>query len=475
MIERLPRVSNSWQVLKKEDIRVSGRQAGCFSFAGYHYDPACGEARLTYEVDGRTLQEKITFPWAPWPVDASRQAAIFQALEILHLIAGISYYKAGLANCIDTGESKIDRTMSGFLNELYLKGLGEFAYVNRLDLSELIDFEVNTDRPSATGETLRDSSTGWSQAVDLPGRALVAMGGGKDSLVCLQMLKDAGVEVQPACVGGSVLIGETVKAAGLPLIRIQRELSPELKEMNAGGAWNGHVPVTAINSAILLCAGLLYGYRYIVFANESSANEATLKDGQGREVNHQYSKSLAFEQGFAQVIKQHVSPDIRYFSLLRPYSEIAITRRFAEMTGFHEVFSSCNRNFHQDGSHIAGRWCQDCPKCRFTALALAQFISPEQLLVIQGADLLNQEDQLHGFKALCGLGEHKPFECVGSIAESRAAMRSLANDPGWRGRYVVDVLAGYPQIKQAGELEVHPDFETGHCIPAEIMARLNAN
>jgi hypothetical protein len=106
---------------------------------------------------------------------------------------------------------------------------------------------------------------------------------------------------------------------------------------------------------------------------------------------------------------------------------------------------------------------------------LAQFISPEQLLVIQGADLLNQEDQLHGFKALCGLGEHKPFECVGSIAESRAAMRSLANDPGWRGRYVVDVLAGYPQIKQAGELEVHPDFETGHCIPAEIMARLNAN
>ena len=142
-----------------------------------------------------------------------------------------------------------------------------------MDLSGLIDFKVNTDETSATGEHLPDGSTEWSHPVDLPGRALVAMGGGKDSLVCLQMLRDAGVEVQPACVGGSVLIGDTVKAAGLPLIRIQRDLSPELTDMNAAGAWNGHIPVTAINSAILLCAGLLYGYRYIVFANESSANE----------------------------------------------------------------------------------------------------------------------------------------------------------------------------------------------------------
>ncbi len=193
-----------------------------------------------------------------------------------------------------------------------------------------------------------------------------------------------------------VLIGETASAAGLPLIRIGRELSADLTEMNASGAWNGHVPVTAINSAILLCAGLLYGYRYIVFANESSANEATLTDGQGREVNHQYSKSLAFEQAFTAVVKQHVSPGIEYFSLLRPFGEIAISRRFSEMTEFHAVFSSCNRNFHQDGSHITGRWCQDCPKCRFAALALAPFLSPQALLAIQGADLLDQEDQITG-------------------------------------------------------------------------------
>lgn len=438
------------------------RQADCFSFSGYHYDAASGVATLSYDVDGQTLQEKITFPWAPWPVDASRQAAFFQALELLHLVAGISYYKAGLARRIDTGKSRIDGVVADFLNTLYMQGLGEFAYINQLDLSGLINFEVNIDETPGVND------------LDLPARALVAMGGGKDSLVCLQMLRSAGVEVQPVCVGGSTLIGETVKAAGLPLMRIQRVLAPELVEMNVKGAWNGHVPVTAINSAILLCAGLLYGHRYVVFANESSANEATLKDAQGNEINHQYSKSIAFEQAFRAVIQSRVSPAVEYFSLLRPFSEIAITRLFSDMTEYHAVFSSCNRNFHQDGSHIEGRWCQDCPKCRFAALALAPFMTPEQLLAIQGADLLEQKKQLPGFKALCGLGEHKPFECVGSIAESRAAMKFLANSPDWQHKSIVNELAGYPEIRQSGELELQPDFAAEHCIPDVIMAKLNA-
>ncbi len=442
------------------------KQAKCFSFSGYRYDPATGEATLSYEVDGRALHEKIIFPWAPWPVDASRQAAFLQALELLHLVAGISYYKAGLAHSIDPGKSRIDETLAEFLNELYLQGLGEFAYINQLDLSGLINFEVNT------GETATDSPTVMD--TDLLDRALVAMGGGKDSLVCLKMLREAGIEVQPVCVGGSTLIGETVKTAGLPLIRIGRELSAGLTELNAGGAWNGHVPVTAINSAILVCAGLLYGYRYIVFANESSADEATLKDEHGKEVNHQYSKSLAFEKAFRAVIRQRVSPGIEYFSLLRPFSECAITRLFSEMTEFHSVFSSCNRNFHLDGSHIEGRWCQDCPKCRFTALALAPFMSPEQLFAIQGADLLDQEEQLLGFKELCGLGENKPFECVGSISESRSAMKLLATNPRWQDKQIVRALADYPEISNSGELELEPDTEAEHCIPAAVMARLNA-
>jgi len=464
-------VSETRLYLIKDAAPISGRQAQCFRFSDCRYDPASGEAVLCYDVDGRELRESIVFPYAPWPVDASRQAAFLRALELLHLVAGISYYKAGLAVHMDTGASRVDAVMAGFLNELYLKGLAEFAYVNGLDLSGLIDFDVDAGAvPGASGLTGDDSA----YPVDLPARALVAMGGGKDSLVCLQMLRDAGIEVQPACVGGSVLIGETVKAAGLPLIRIRRTLSAELAAMNRAGAWNGHVPVTAINSAILLCAGLLYGYRYIVFANEASASEATLEDGQGREINHQYSKSLAFEKAFAAVVAHYVTPGIEYFSLLRPYGELAIAARFVKMTGFHAVFSSCNRNFHQDGPHISGRWCLDCPKCRFTALALAPFLSPQQLFAIQGADLLDQEEQLDGFKSLCGLDTPKPFECVGSVAESRAAIKCLAKDPRWRDRKIVRALADSPGFDEAPEIESLLGQVSEHRIPAAILEKLNA-
>jgi len=436
------------------------RQAKCFSFAQCRYEPVEGKATLSYKIDGQTLTETITFPWSPWPLEASRQAAFLQALELLHLIAGVSYYKAGLAVGIDPGDSHIDKSLADFLNELYLQGLAEFAYVNQLDLSGLMTFKANT------------SSAPPARDLDLPERALVAMGGGKDSLVCLEMLRDAEIAVQPVCIGGSELIADTASAARLPLIRIQRQLSPVLAEMNAAGAWNGHVPVTAINSAILLCASVLYGYRYIVFANESSANEATLTDAQGKAVNHQYSKSLAFEQAFRTVVHERVSKQLEYFSLLRPYGEIVIAQQFAGMTQFHAVFSSCNRNFHQDGSRIEGRWCQDCPKCRFTALALAPFMSPEQLVAIQGSDLLDREDQLAGFQALCGLRMHKPFECVGSMVESRAAMKALAAQPGWQDKHVVRVLAAYAEIKQSEALELQPDFVASHCIPAAIMAKL---
>lgn len=437
------------------------RQANRFAFTAHHYDAASGQATLSYEIDGQELVETIRFPFAPWPSDASRQAAFFQALELLHLIAGVSYYKAVLATELDLSQCWVEPELAGFLTELYQQGLAEFAHVNELNLSGLIHFPHNTDSSQALD-------------LDLPERALVAMGGGKDSLVCLELLRDAGVEVQPVCVGGATLIGDTVKAAKLPLIRIGRQMSPVLSELNAEGAWNGHVPVTAINSAILLCASILYGYRYVVFANESSASEATLTDANGKEVNHQYSKSLAFEQNFRRMILQRVSPDVEYFSLLRPYNEVAISHLFTGLTQYHQVFSSCNRNFHLDGSHIEGRWCRDCPKCRFAALALAAFMTPQQLVDIQGGDLLDDESQMPGYLEICGLGEDKPFECVGSVSESRAAMKVLTTRAEWAGKAVIKALADMPGIQQAGDLELKPDFSAPHCIPVALLRKMNA-
>jgi len=416
------------------------RGAQRFYFTRADYEPAEGVARLGYRFDnGPELIERIVFPDAPWPEQPSRQTAFRKALELLHGIAGVSYFKAGLAPSLRLTPG-VDPVMGEFLTDVYVQGLAEFGYVNALNIAERVHFSaaaVDSARPAP------------SRTLGLPERALIAMGGGKDSLVGLQMLREARVDLVPACVGESALIYDTVRAAGLPLLSIRRRLAPELAAMNQAGAWNGHVPVTAINSAILLCAAILYGCRYVVFANERSADEATLVTAEGREVNHQYSKSSAFEARFRAIVGARVAPDIEYFSILRPFSELGVVQRFSRLESMHTVFSSCNRNFHLDGPRVAGRWCRDCPKCRFAALSLALFLSPREVGVIQGGDLLDDPGQEEGFRALCRLGRDKPFECVGEAGESRAALYALGGRPEWSTHAVVRAL-----LPELGRVEV---------------------
>jgi hypothetical protein len=399
-----------------EPAAADPRNVTRFAFVRCGYDPQTGRAELVYRVDqGPELVETVTFPHAPWPPEASRQAAFYQALELLHLLAGISYYKAGLAAELRLEAEGAATGLAPFLNETYRQGLAEFAYQNQLDLSGRIAFP---DRAPAANKP-------QAQRLVLPARALIAVGGGKDSLVGLDLARRAGLEVMPACVGNSELIRETVSAAGLPLLQIGRQLAPELAVMNRAGAWNGHVPVTAINSAILLCAAVLYGFAHVIFSNERSADEATLVTADGTPVNHQYSKSSEFEVALQKVVADYISPDIQYFSILRPFSELGVIERFSAMPEFHRVFSSCNRNFHLDGPRVEGRWCGDCPKCRFAALGLALFLEPSVVNGIIGHDLLDDARQIDGYRALCALGRDKPFECVGEAGESRAAMAEL--------------------------------------------------
>lgn len=437
------------------------RAAECFRFLACDFEPENGVARLSYGFDdGPELVETITFPHAPWPPDATRQACFWRALELLHLVAGVSYYKAGLSTKIELQNPRALTGLAPFLTELYVRGLGELGYVNRIDIKQRVSF------PAAG--TAVDRGAAPARSLILPERALVAMGGGKDSLVGLDLVQRAGLDVMPICVGGSALISDTVKAASLPLLRVGRQLAPQLARMNRAGAWNGHVPVTAVNSAILLCAAILYGYRYIVFSNERSADEATLVTADGTEVNHQYSKSSVFESAFRQVIASQISPDIEYFSILRPFSELGIVKRFSKLTQFHGVFSSCNRNFHLDGPRVEHRWCRDCPKCRFAALSLALFLSPGEVSAIQGGDLLDDAGQEQGFRALCRLGQDKPFECVGEAGESRAAMVALGSREEWKQHAVVQALL--PDLEQVDvpPLERLLQPSGGHFIPEGI-------
>ena len=113
-------------------------------------------------------------------------------------------------------------------------------------------------------------------ALGLREHALVAIGGGKDSLVSIEALRGAGVEQTVTWIGGSQLIKACAERTELPTLNLGRQLAPELFEYNRQGAWNGHIPVTAVNSAILVFAAVLLGVDQVVFSNERSASYGSL-------------------------------------------------------------------------------------------------------------------------------------------------------------------------------------------------------
>ena len=446
------------------------RAAGAFRFVRRDY--ANGVASLAYAFDdGPELVERIVFPDAP-ALPPEREQAFKAALDLLHLVAGVSYYKAGVPGEIRVEATTLDARTAAFLDALYLHGLGEFAYHNRLDLRGRIRFPVGAASAamlSHSGGT-RERSVAAEAAPASSRGTLVPIGGGKDSLVSVEILKAAGEDATAVWIGNSPLIEACAARTGLPTLNIRRELSPVLFEYNKAGAYNGHIPVTAINSAILVVAAVLHGRDAIAFSNERSASSATL-EYDGQPVNHQWSKGWEFERAFGELVHANVAAGLDYYSLLRPLSELAVAERFARSARYDDVFSSCNRNFRILGPKPADRWCGQCPKCHFVFLALAPFMPKPRLLAIFGRNLLDDESQAAGFDALIEYRDHKPFECVGEGVESRAAFASLAARAEWREDALVARFADEiaPQLDAAG-LALAPLLEPAgeHRIPERL-------
>ena len=434
-----------------------------FRFVRCGFDADTGVARLVYAFDdGPELVETVTLPGAPFRLDAARMRAARQALRVLHLVAGVSYYKAAVPAQLQVEGEPIDAATAAFLEQVYLNGLGEFAYRNGLDLRGRIRFPHG------------EAADAIAPVLGLQAHALVAIGGGKDSLVSIEALRAEGVAQTVTWIGGSQLIAACAAHTGLPTLNIGRQLAPQLFDFNRQGAWNGHIPVTAVNSAILAFAAVVLGMDQVVFSNERSASYGSLIPGTG-EVNHQWSKGWAFESMFAGWLQSHVAADLRYYSLLRPLSELAVARQFARSQHYDAHFSSCNRNFHILGERPTSRWCGVCPKCHFVFLALAPFMPKTRLVTIFGRNLLDDPAQVAGFDALLEYQDHKPFECVGEGRESRAAMAALAQRPEWREDALVARFAREiaPQL-DADALRIEPLLvpDDEHRVPDALWQRL---
>lgn len=426
-----------------------------FKYERYEIDAATGTLSCHYSVDGRRFTERVTLnPDGNWAAPAAGAAA-----RLVFLLAGVSYYKTAAPPTIDLGPLAVTDRERAFLREYYLDGLGEFAYRNGLDLSDL-----QIKGPRADELALHSSRPGQAASGDSAERVLIPFGGGIDSIVTVELVRphaDAALFIVNRPGDRFDAIERPAALTGLPILRADREIDPQLLRSRELGFLNGHVPVTGILSAIAVLAAVLEGRQDVIMSNEWSASVATIQDGD-KSINHQYSKSLAFEAGLRGVLGEataalpdgNAMPD--YFSALRPRTELWIAERFAHLRQYHGTFRSCNRAFHIDKSLRLDHWCGQCDKCCFIDLILAPFLPTEDLSrIFGGHEPLADPSLAYRFRTLLGTSDgDKPFECVGEVNECRAATLLAAQRPGRAGSKLLEELASEVSV-----LPDHPSTE----------------
>lgn len=416
-----------------------------FIFLDYEFSPDEKKLTLQYQIDGQVFFREIyefDFPYTDYSPEA-----LDHAVQSLFFMSGVSYYKTYLPPEIIVKKGHLDEADAKFYAKTYQKGLGELFYLNNLDPKTPVNFQANSPPLSAT-----DSGSGEG--------LLVAIGGGKDSLVSAELLRNQ-PKVATWTAGSRIQLEPLIAKLGHPHFWVKRNWDISLLNHYEAGANKGHVPYSAILSCVGTVVAILTGYRDVVVSNESSANEPTLSY-RGVDINHQYSKSSEYEEDFQAHLKRHLGGSVRYYSLLRPFTELYITEMFSKLAfdKYHDLFSSCNRAFTRKSDRLF--WCGQCAKCAFAFLVLTPFLPREKIERLwEGKNLLLDPSLEPTYKQLLGIAGDKPMDCVGEIKESRAAMKMAQKIYPELSKYPFDIPDDY-------------DYRTlsAHNMPPEIYAIL---
>lgn len=429
------------------DLLDESRFAGIhtFVYVGLRFDWTSGVAEFNFRHEGDheelSFTDVVVFP-LPEAVPAQEQRETFErVLELLYIATGTIYYKAVAPRSVSVESVSLAPAAVRWAQHLYRDGLAEFAY--RWSLEHVLEVPLKAN--------FKESLSPRCDHADSGRPPLVGMGGGRDSLVALEVLSAAGFEpatfmVEKRGRGARPLTLSAGATRGRAFAVTRRPDEDMLRKLANNTLRIGHVPVTAINSIAGVALSVLHGLGPVVMANERSASEANTV-WCGRSINHQWSKTFEAEQLLNEAVRDHAGIDHASFSLLGGMSELVISRLFAATSRYDNVVTSCNVAARRPGG---GRWCNDCAKCRFVFLGLAPFMSAERLVSIQGRNLLDDSKQISGYRELVGMSGHKPFECVGELNEARVAVQLLARDPQWRDAVVVSDLSNrLPPVRQA--------------------------
>ncbi len=398
----------------------------------------------------------------------SLSGAVLERLAFhLGLIEMISYWKTACPAEVMIEAGALDEWQVRWWKDLWLRGMGEFFYVNQIDFRSQDYLKISARKPGTR-------NIGESRSGNLPARrSLVLVSGGKDSALTLHAMREAGEEFNCLMLNPPPSAAEAAAIAGCtaPII-VRRTLDPRLLELNGHGYLNGHTPFSALLAIIGLTCAVLFDYDRVVVSNERSSDEGNVRY-LGAEINHQYSKTLAFETAMRKYARAYLAPGVSYFSLLRPLFELQVCRLFARCSEYFTAFKSCNRGQKE------GSWCGRCPKCLSVYICMAPFLAPDELSRIFGADLFEWTGAMPLIRALLGFEGPKPFECVGTREELLAGLFLSVRRRAAAGAALTPLLAGVereilaPQQDLAGlSSAILSAWSEQHHLPPELAALL---
>jgi len=383
-----------------------------------------------------------------------------------------SYWKAVCAPRIVVGAGHLDETQIKFWQNLFKRGMGQFFFENKLPFI-VPEFKINFKKPQKYPCPLPQKFSS---------RVLVPMGGGKDSLVTVELLKKVRQKTMLFALNPNDSLKSVCRAAGIPTAVMERTIDPQLPAMAQKGFLNGHTPFSALLAFHSVAVAALFDCRAIAISQESSSNEGNV-GYLGKEVNHQYSKSFDFEKKFRAYSKKYLAENIDYFSILRPLCELQIAALFSRHPRYFSDFMSCNKPFtikNRQKKNVG--WCGECPKCLSVFAMLYPFVGEKQAIKIFGKNFFENKELLPLMGQLLGEAEAKPFECVGTFAETRVAfylslIAKKKEDPDdlpvLLRVFEKKFLPKYGNMKsKSGKILL--SWDKAHCLPQKLEAALRA-
>lgn len=350
------------------------------------------------------------------------------------MIELISYWKCVCSPNVIIKCGKINDEQIKWFKKLYFYGLGELFFTNNIktNINEFMNIICEGEKDYSNVEVNNNNFSFKNY--------IIPIGGGKDSVVTLELLKSKenklALIINPKPV--TLKCAELAEIEADKIIEVKRVIDKELLDLNSKGYINGHTPFSSVLAFISYLVAFLTGREYIALSNESSANESNVD---GEKINHQYSKSYEFEKDFEEYSNKYLKLPIKYFSFLRPLNELQIAMIFSRYEKYHKVFKSCNVGSKGE----VWKWCCECPKCLFAYIMLSTFLYKEKIVNIFGKDMFEDKNMEETFIDLIGKGKNKPFECVGTYEEVNCAISKTIKNIEEKGEKLPYLLELYKE------------------------------